>query len=423
MEMFNIFFPYAIYCIFILKDNVSYISTNITLSDSDVWFGHGLNDVDWPALAKEMAPFLSFTDRYELLEISGTDGVSPALLLATAIYFKNEKKSSFKKQTEDISGALMNAFFSSTNRTKEQKDKENDATHGISSFVQNYSNNKDCSSCVAQQTNELVAILKAVMAEAENYQKTSSDMTSDFERITRGESEEESLRFPYKLSECWMLSATHHSNKYCSEKSCPKSSIDLAPNLFMGFGFSFEYFESEGEVTAAHSGTVDVISPCKVSVRSNKFVTYYSHINVTRRNGEYVRVGDSLGFIQLLREEANCNCEISAGDTECTTGPHLHWEVRDSGNKPIDLNNMIISGFVIHTGTSSYDLECGTEECYNNMTIEDIEQSCSTVYRRLIDNATFCPNKQGANWGMLLYLTQSRTLHFQYDANNRQLRE
>ena len=325
-----------------------------------------------------------------MLETAGTDALSPALILSTAIYYKNEKKTSFKNHIQSMSVRLTQAFYNSTGRSSEQKTKENDATHMISLFV-----GRD-----TKQMNEFIAILKDVKIEATKFQKTSSEGSSDSSAITRGAGDETSLRFPFNDYECWMLSATHHSNEQCSSRSCPKSSIDLAPNLFMGFGYDFRYFESEGEVIASHSGYVHVHSPCKLQVKSSKFTTFYSHIRISKRSGEYVRAGDHLGYIEIIREGANCNCEVEAGRTECSTGPHLHWEVRDIGNKPLDLDGMLISGFEIHTGSESYDFGCSSEECHNNMTLDEIKHSCSTVFRRLVDNTTFCPSVQGANWGM-----------------------
>ena len=365
--------------------------TNTTFDDSDVWFGDSMHNVNWPEVVKEVAPFLSFRDRITLLEISGTDAMSPALLLSAAVYYKNEKQISFRNHIQSMSVRLMEAFFNSTTRSAEQKDKENDATHAISLFV-----GKD-----AKQMNEFIAILKSVKIEAFKYQETTNEISSNDQRISRGAGDETTLRFPYKMSECWMFSATHHSNEQCSVKSCPKSAIDLAPNLFMGFGFEFSYFKSQGEVVAAHSGVLDIVSQCKLSVKSLQFTTFYSHIkiNPTRTSGEYVKAGDSLGFIALDRQDANCNCEVEAGRTECSTGPHLHWEVRDKDNRPIDLDGMVVNGFKIHTGSDSYDFGCGKENCWNGMSLDDIEQSCSTVYRRLVDNVTFCPSVQGANWG------------------------
>ena len=179
----------------------------------------------------------------------------------------------------------------------------------------------------------------------------------------------------------------------------------MAPNLFMGFGKKFTYFNSDGEVVAAHAGEVLVHSPCKLQVKSRVLTTYYGHIKVERASGEYVQAGERLGFIETDRASSNCNCEVSAGNTECSTGPHLHWEVRDATNRPISLENMTISGFKVYTGKESYDFGCGPENCRNNMTLAEIEKSCSTVYRRVADNVTFCPSVQGANWGMNLFRT------------------
>ena len=350
-----------------------------------------MQDIYWPDLFREVAPFISYTDRAVLLELSGTDAVSPVLLLSVAVHYKKEKKRNFKTYMEQKSVKLMNAYFTSTNRTEDQKKKQNDLVNTIYLFV-----DKD-----PKQMNELLAILKVVKHEATKFQKKSRQATLQPSSIKRAEEDERTLRFPFKLSECWMLSATHHSNQHCSSRNCPKSSIDMAPNLFMGFGKKFTYFNSDGEVVAAHSGEVFVHSPCKLQVTSRVFTTFYSHINHRRTRGEYVQAGEILGFIETDRSSSNCNCEVESGNTECSTGPHLHWEVRDPANRPLSLEGMIISGFMIYTGMESYDVGCGPENCHSNMTLEEIENSCSTVYRRLSDNVTFCPSVQGANWGMI----------------------
>ena len=275
-------------------------------------------------------------------------------------------------------------------KNNQTKKDENNAIHAISLFVKSD----------FTQIRELITILKDIKAEAIKYMGASKDKVSNSRKIKlRGEGDETSLRFPFKMSECWMLSATHHSNEQCSAKFCPKTSIDMAPNLFMGFGHDFSYFNSYGEVVAAHSGYIYVHSPCKLQVKSTIFTTFYSHISIERKTGDYVRVGERLGFIQIHESLANCNCEVAAGRTECSTGPHLHWEVRDPKNKAMDLYGMVIGGLKIFTGQESYDFGCEPENCHNNMSIAEIEKSCSTVFLRLEDNKTFCPSVQGANWG------------------------
>ena len=376
------------------------LPTNVSFYEEDLWYTQEMETVEWKQLFAEFAPFISFTDRITLLEIAGSDGVSPALLLSAAVYYKNEKKSSFKHHVKYMSAKLADAFFNSTNRTTNQREKENDAAHTISLFV-----NKD-----PKQLNELIAILRTVKTEAAKYQKTPNEATFISNQIKRSDGQETFIRFPFKTNECWMMSATHHSNEQCSSRFCPKSAIDLAPNLFMGFGHDFSYFESQGEVVASHSGYVFVHSPCKLQVKSEKLTTFYSHIAITRKTGEYVRVGERLGFIQIESSLSNCNCEVAAGRTECSTGPHLHWEVRDPSNRALDLHGMEVSGFKIYTGTESYDFGCPPENCHNNMTLEEIERSCSTVFLRIVDNVTFCPSVQGANWGKY-FITNIATVY------------
>ena len=198
-----------------------------------------------------------------------------------------------------------------------------------------------------------------------------------------------------------MLSATHHSNGRCKKESCVKNAIDMAPSLYSGFGYDFSYFNSNGEVIASNSGIVVIHSTCSMAIKSQIYSTYYSHISITRSNGEFVRLGEVIGHIQLDRKLANCECDISDGETECSlTGPHLHWEVRGRGGEPWDLNHKIISGYKIYTGDVSYDFGCNqTTNCRSNMTVQEIESSCSTVFLRMKDNKTLCPSVQGANKG------------------------
>ena len=356
-----------------------------------------MEHINWPLMFKDVAPFIKPEDRQLLLETAGNDGINPALLLSAAIYYNNEKRTSYKKYIDDISASLLNDFYMSNNRSDQQKAKQNDAIETVALYV-----HKD-----SKQLSELISLYKSIRKEASKFQKTSTEVSDDFGRIKRGEDGHTILRFPFKASECWMLSATH-GNQHCSTRSCPKNALDMAPNLFMGFNFNFNYFHSDGEVVASHSGYILVHSPCSLQIKSEYYTTYYSHMKISSEisSGMIIRAGDLIGRIQLDPHDANCNCEIFEGDFECSLyGPHLHWELRDRRGQPVDLNGQIISGYKIYTGSASHDIGCNqTENCYSNMTTDQIENSCSTVFLRMEDNQTFCPSVHGANMGKILII-------------------
>ena len=148
-------------------EKLEFLPKNISFHSSDVWYGESMQHVYWPLVFKEMAPFLSYTDRNILMETSETDGVSPCLLLTAAIYYKSEKRSNFRTFIENISGRVVNAFFNSINRTKRQKEKENDAKRTVSLFVHKY----------LKQTNEMMFILNSVKTEAEKCRKVYKEKT------------------------------------------------------------------------------------------------------------------------------------------------------------------------------------------------------------------------------------------------------
>ena len=66
--------------IFSFSETLETISANTTFEDIDVWFGEQMQSVHWPELFKEIAPFIPYTDRNILLEVSGTNGVSQSVL-------------------------------------------------------------------------------------------------------------------------------------------------------------------------------------------------------------------------------------------------------------------------------------------------------------------------------------------------------
>ena len=82
--------------LFLFIETFERVSTNVTLEEVDMWFNPQMQYTDWPKVVREVAPFLSYTDRDVLLETSGTYAVSPALLVTIAIHYRKEKKIDFK---------------------------------------------------------------------------------------------------------------------------------------------------------------------------------------------------------------------------------------------------------------------------------------------------------------------------------------
>ena len=93
-------------------------------------------------------------------------------------------------------------------------------------------------------------------------------------------------------------------------KKCVKSSLDLAPSLFLSFDEDFEYFDSRGTVIAAHSGTVHIASDCSLLITGYELMTWYSHISITVKPFQEVEQGDVIGFIETRRSVANCDCDV-----------------------------------------------------------------------------------------------------------------
>ena len=254
---------------------------------------------------RQTAPFLTYVERNILLDIAGSDGISPVLLLTSAIMeIKANNLNEFREKLDDMSGRMTQAYF---NSTKLSNGTENIGTNALRIFVGGDQ----------LKLAQFLSIFSKVKAEIEKDMsqenqsilrsvKTPSEKRDEPEKL-----EKTRLRWPYPPDECWQIGPTHHSNRHCQQADfCPKAALDMAPSLFQAFGHGFDYFNSEGEVVAAHGGEVYVLNSCKLMVMTHDVWTYYSHIKVNVRSGDRVRPGDHLGYIELGREASNCNCEV-----------------------------------------------------------------------------------------------------------------
>ena len=92
--------------------------------------------------------------------------------------------------------------------------------------------------------------------------------------------------------------------------------------------------------------------------------------------GTMVRRGQLIGSISLYPDQSNCNCDWVNALYECSSGPHLHFELRDKDGKPVSLDNRIISNYRIRAGKFSHDMGCSDPESCTGKKAS----SCATMF-------------------------------------------
>ena len=180
------------------------------------------------------------------------------------------------------------------------------------------------------------------------------------------------------------------------------SAIDMGPSLFGQWGVSFDYLMSDGDVYAAHSGYVKRHSSCSLEVIQVPYSTYYSHVVVDDAllDDEFVETGQHLAKISLMPDASNCECDWVNRSFVCSTGPHLHIELRKNGN-PETLNNKVMSNYLINTGLYPHDQFCNDPESCTKAKIGG--RSCATTFTDLTSGKIHCPLTKGNNLGMYEY--------------------
>ena len=165
------------------------------------------------------------------------------------------------------------------------------------------------------------------------------------------------------------------------------SAIDMAPNLYQNWQWMED--NSGGLVYAAHSGWVYHDSwtwQCGLKIKaSNGYETHYLHITdlidqkiwIWGRNGwnihqRYVNQGDIIGRIAVTKSNSNCPDACNSFDESCSTGPHLHFELKKNGN-PESLNGVTIGELTIQklSQSANYDEGCGQDD-----------ENCLTIFTK-----------------------------------------
>ena len=172
----------------------------------------------------------------------------------------------------------------------------------------------------------------------------------------------------------------------------------------------FTYLDSNGEVFSSHRGTFYKHSPCSLEIQhdTTSYSTYYSHLEIDDiGNGTFIDEGHYLGNISLDPDNSNCKCDWPKRHFACSTGPHLHYELRHDGS-PAHLDGKTISNLRIKTGLLPHDVMCSDPE--ENCTKAELSGApgvpCATTYTVLDSHGdttgqVICPVTKGVNIGRI----------------------
>ena len=151
------------------------------------------------------------------------------------------------------------------------------------------------------------------------------------------------LDLPFARPQAWQFNGVHTWTG--DDDGTPMSSLDFVRSWSLDWGDN----TSTDWISSAHDGEVTVHSSCFVDVLHNSgWSTRYYHLDDLQvENGQRLQAGDRLG--NYANDESQALC--SGGHS---TGPHLHFALRKDGQY-FSLQDMALSGYIIHPGDSSYD--------------------------------------------------------------------
>jgi LasA protease len=149
------------------------------------------------------------------------------------------------------------------------------------------------------------------------------------------------MQMPWRQGYSWKSNGAHSH----TGSGWPLSSIDVSYD-WPGWG-ALTY-----SVTAAHAGTVQVLSRCQVRITNpNGWATNYYHMDqIQVSNGQWVTANTKLGVYASSRNAALCQGGSS-------TGPHLHFSLLNNG-RYVSLQGVNFGEYRVNVGTYNYDNNC-----------------------------------------------------------------
>lgn len=149
------------------------------------------------------------------------------------------------------------------------------------------------------------------------------------------------MQLPWRQGYSWRSNGAHSH----TGSGLPLSSIDVSYD-WPGWG------NPTYSVTAAHDGTVRVMSRCQLRVSNpNGWATNYYHMDgIQVSNGQWVTANTKLGVYASSRSAALCQGGSS-------TGPHLHFSLLNNG-RYVSLQDVNFSVYRVNVGSYNYDSNC-----------------------------------------------------------------
>ena len=353
------------------------------LKSSHVKFDRHLHVVNWRNIAKSRLPSLN-QDRVDyVMSISGALSINPLILITILMIdsdlMKEPTNKKFHRQFRQISEKIARTHLENGDNP------EYETLEGL--LRQIYRED-------GQKFQKFLQIYPRLHAELH------LPLISETESLNLIEREEDlrpSLQWPWQEGHCWEIGPTHGGAIEGLTKYVP-SSLDMGPSLYIGWNHDYDFLGSDGSIVASHTGTVYIHSTCSLEIKAGRYSTFYLHIRVSESltNDILVKQGDVIGTIERRPDQANCLCNWDIERYSCSTGPHLHWEVRRDG-RPISLNDMRVGDIKIRAGKYERDQSC-TDPQHCMYATDSAGIRCATYFTDYKNNI-YCPSVRG-NTGM-----------------------
>ena len=351
-------------------------SGNILIS-SHVKFTRHLDVINWREVVKSSLPFMNKDRMDYLMSLCGAYSLNPLLLITTVLV------------DTDIAPMTTDREFNHRLRQRAEhlaRTHLDDADHPI--YMTLYE--------LARQSFEEDKFHQFHNIYSTLHTKYNLPLVTETDNLllkTRDDDLKPSLMWPWRAGSCWELGPSHGGSIEGLTKYVP-SALDMAPSLFNTWKHNFEFLGMTGNVHSSHSGIFYKHSTCNVEVKAGRWSTYYAHLKVSEDlyNGMLVQQGDLLGEIELEPDNALCLCDWKSRSYSCSTGPHLHWELRKDG-LPESLDNMVVGGVRIKAGKYERDASC-TDPTHCMFATDEHDNKCATYFVDESDTI-FCPSVRG----------------------------